>query len=108
MRLQLYLDRGAAFGIISFSKMGNIHTVMNIFLLVQSWTNWTLDISLRLALYAEKWGWKKTWENRVVLTVAPFMLSASPTKRDFSHRIEIEPKEKEKRFDTVDTLTGFS
>lgn len=59
MRMQLYLDIGAAFGINSFSKMGTIY-VMSIFLLIQCWRNWTLDTVLETVLHAEKWGWKQT------------------------------------------------
>lgn len=60
MRMQLYLDIGATFGINSFSKMRTIYTVMNIFLLVQCWTNWILGIGLETVLHTEKWGWKQT------------------------------------------------
>lgn len=53
MTMQLYLDVGAAFGIKSFAKMRTIFIVMNLFLLVQCWPNWTLEIWF---LHAEKQG----------------------------------------------------
>lgn len=53
MTMQLYLDVGDAFGIKSFAKMRTIFIVMNLFLLVQCWPNWTLEIWF---LHAEKQG----------------------------------------------------